>query len=208
MRRGSSRAGGGRARRSVRREARHRPSGRTRACASRMRRSPGCRRCVPDGRPHVTPLLTVWLDERAVILHGTGRAQGEEPRAQPALRPHDRVQRASMQGLDLVVEGDAVKRAATTPSSAASPTSTSRSTVTTWHFDVRDGAFVHAEGNGVGTGVSRSRPDSHSASCKGTSSARRAEASTTPSAAGKRGYAARRGGNVQALHLQFGLRPG
>lgn len=47
----------------------------------------------PDGRPHITPLIAIWLDGALYFLYGAGRTQGEEPRAEPALRRHDRAQR-------------------------------------------------------------------------------------------------------------------
>src|SRR6202044_1602883 len=52
----------------------------------------------PDGRPHVTPLLGIWLDGALYLLHRPGRAQSQEPRAQPALHLDDRVQQARWAG--------------------------------------------------------------------------------------------------------------
>jgi len=36
----------------------------------------------PDGRPHVTPLLGIWLEG---ALYWTGRAESEEPLGKPSL---------------------------------------------------------------------------------------------------------------------------
>jgi nitroimidazol reductase NimA-like FMN-containing flavoprotein (pyridoxamine 5'-phosphate oxidase superfamily) len=32
-----------------------------------------------DGRPHVTPLVAVWLDDAIYFATGPGRAEGREP---------------------------------------------------------------------------------------------------------------------------------
>ncbi len=52
----------------------------------------------PDGRPHVTPVLYRLAGRRAVLLHRAGRTQSEKPHAQPALCPHDRLQRPHLEG--------------------------------------------------------------------------------------------------------------
>ncbi len=45
---------------------------------------------------------------RVVLLHRSHRAQSQEPRAEPELRPYDR-RNTLENGLDLVVEGEAAK---------------------------------------------------------------------------------------------------
>jgi nitroimidazol reductase NimA-like FMN-containing flavoprotein (pyridoxamine 5'-phosphate oxidase superfamily) len=62
----------------------------------------------PDGRPHVTPLLAVWLD--GVLYFSTG---AEERKAQNLAHTAHCIlttgcNTLNAEGLDLVVEGDAV----------------------------------------------------------------------------------------------------
>ncbi len=61
----------------------------------------------PDGRPHVTPLVAVWMDGALYVCTGP-----EERKAKNlAHNPHCIVTTGCnvMQGLDVVVEGDAVR---------------------------------------------------------------------------------------------------
>ena len=97
-----------------------------------------------DGRPHVTPLIAVWLDGVAVLLHRTDGAEGQEHRPQPALRDHDRHQR-HRQGprrggrgrCGAVDDDDELRRVAEAYETKYG---------TDWHFDVKDGAFRHEAG--------------------------------------------------------------
>ena len=90
----------------------------------------------PDGRPHVTPLIAVWLDD--VFYFCTGP---EEHKAKNlASNSHCVITTGcnALEGFDLVVEGDAdlindedrLRRVADKYASKYD-----------WHFDVRDGAF-------------------------------------------------------------------
>src|SRR5205809_8017907 len=61
----------------------------------------------PDGRPHVTPLIAVWLDDTLYFCTGP-----EERKARNlASNPHCALTTGcnAFDGLDLVVEGDAVR---------------------------------------------------------------------------------------------------
>ncbi|WP_236789033.1 pyridoxamine 5'-phosphate oxidase family protein [Amycolatopsis sp. GM8] len=62
----------------------------------------------PDGRPHVTSLITVWLDDAAYFGTGAGERKARNLAANPHVtlttgnnRLHD--------GLDVVIEGDATR---------------------------------------------------------------------------------------------------
>jgi hypothetical protein len=97
----------------------------------------------PDGRPHVTPLIAVWLDG---ALHF---CTGPTERKAKNLTDNPRVVlttggNALGEGLDLVVEGDAVRVTdeARLQRLAAAYEAKYGSD---WHFEVRDGAF-HGEG--------------------------------------------------------------
>lgn len=90
----------------------------------------------PDGRPHVTPLISVWLD--GALYFTTGAS---ERKARNLLdNPHCILMTGcnDMQGLDVVVEGDAVK-----VSDAGKLERVADSLVTKygWHFTARDGAL-------------------------------------------------------------------
>jgi general stress protein 26 len=102
----------------------------------------------PDGRPHVTPLISVWLDHALYFCTGPSERKAKNL----ARNPHCILTTGSDtlgEGLDLVVEGDAVQVAdeARLRRIAAAYEAKYGSD---WHFDVRDGAFFHGndgEGN-------------------------------------------------------------
>jgi hypothetical protein len=97
----------------------------------------------PDFRPHATPLLSVWLDDALYFCTGP-----TERKARNIDRdPHCLLLTGSgsaQEGLDLVVEGEAVRvtdeatlqRAADAWVAKYGPE---------WQFIVRDGAFRHAD---------------------------------------------------------------
>ncbi|WP_172885621.1 pyridoxamine 5'-phosphate oxidase family protein [Jiangella sp. DSM 45060] len=97
-----------------------------------------------DGRPHVTPLVAVWLD--GALHFCTGAAEQKAVN----LRTNPRVTLITGRndwdgGLDVVVEGDAVQvtdDAALQRLAAAWRTKWDGS----WRFEVRDGAFHHGDG--------------------------------------------------------------
>ncbi|WP_240979931.1 pyridoxamine 5'-phosphate oxidase family protein [Streptomyces sp. HNM0574] len=100
----------------------------------------------PDGRPHVTPLLTVWQDDAPHFCTGPG----ERKAANLAANPHAVLTCGDSRldaGEDLVVEGTAVRvtdeerlrRLAAVWAEKYGPD---------WHFDVRGGAFRHSGGEG------------------------------------------------------------
>jgi general stress protein 26 len=61
----------------------------------------------PDGRPHVTPIASVWLDDALYFTTG----QAERKAKNLALNSHCVITTGCdvLEGLDLVVEGDAVR---------------------------------------------------------------------------------------------------
>lgn len=101
----------------------------------------------PDGRPHVTPVIAVWLGEALYFCTGPG----ERKAYNLAHTPHCVLTtgcNALGEGLDVVVEGDAVKMgddkklrdvAAAYEAKYGSE----------WHFDVRDGTFYGDGGEAV-----------------------------------------------------------
>lgn len=101
----------------------------------------------PDGRPHVTPLLSVWLDGAPHFCTGAGEQKAKNLEKNPhcilttgcnALR----------EGLDLVVEGDAVR---VSDDATLQPLADAWESKygSDWHFDVRDGVFFGEGGEAV-----------------------------------------------------------
>jgi nitroimidazol reductase NimA-like FMN-containing flavoprotein (pyridoxamine 5'-phosphate oxidase superfamily) len=96
----------------------------------------------PDGRPHVTPLVSVWLDDALYFATGSSERKAKNL----ALNPHCVLTtgRNVLEGLDLVVEGDAavvsdeatLRRVADRYASKYDPP---------FHFTVHDLTF-HGEG--------------------------------------------------------------
>ncbi|MFJ1709660.1 pyridoxamine 5'-phosphate oxidase family protein [Kitasatospora sp. NPDC088346] len=94
----------------------------------------------PDGRPHVTPLIAVWVD--GALHFCTGR--GERKAANLAGNPHCVLTTGCNNlagGLDVVVEGEAV-RLTEAASLGAVAEAYEREYGSDWHFEVRDGCFV------------------------------------------------------------------
>ncbi|MER8185767.1 pyridoxamine 5'-phosphate oxidase family protein [Kitasatospora sp. NPDC094015] len=99
----------------------------------------------PDGRPHVTPLIAVWVDGALHFCTGAG----ERKAANLAGNPHCVLTagaNALREGLDVVVEGEAVRLvevAALRPVAEAYE----RKYGSEWHFEVREGGFRGKEGD-------------------------------------------------------------
>ena len=100
----------------------------------------------PDGRPHVTPLISVWLDEALYFCTGPTERKARNL----AQNPHCVVTTGSNElneGLDLVLEGqaeqvtdeDQLRRIADGYESKYGPD---------WHFDVRDGGLLRRRRRG------------------------------------------------------------
>jgi general stress protein 26 len=97
-----------------------------------------------EGRPHVSPLVAVWLDGAIHFSTGAGEQKAHNLRANPHVilttgcNHWDR-------GLDVVVEGDAVQvddEATLTRLADAWRTKWDGR----WHYEVRAGAFHHEGG--------------------------------------------------------------
>ena len=97
-----------------------------------------------DGRPHLTPLVTVWLD--GALYFSTG--EDEQKAVNLRSNPHVLLLTGSArwdQGLDVVAEGRATQvtdEALLTRLAAAWATKWDGQ----WRFQVRDGRFEHPEG--------------------------------------------------------------
>jgi uncharacterized pyridoxamine 5'-phosphate oxidase family protein len=107
-----------------------------------------------EGRPHVTPLLAVWVDERLHFCTGPTEQKARNLESNPhclALTGCN-----VSQGLDVVVEGEAVRVTddATLRRLAVAYEAKYGSD---WRFTVHDGAFRHGEeslrGDDPGTAI-------------------------------------------------------
>ena len=100
-----------------------------------------------DGRPHVTPLVAVWLDE---ALHfSTGPT--EQKARNLAANPHVILTTGCngwQSGLDVVLEGDAVQVSDEAQLQRLAAAWTAKWDGS-WQYQVADGAFQHEDGSPV-----------------------------------------------------------
>jgi nitroimidazol reductase NimA-like FMN-containing flavoprotein (pyridoxamine 5'-phosphate oxidase superfamily) len=118
-----------------------------------------------DGRPHVTPLVAVWLDEAIHFATGAGEQKAVN------LRTNQNVILTTgcnewEQGLDVVVEGEAVQ---VIDESVLERLATAWAAKWDgrWHYDVRQRAFRH-EGGSDAVLVFAVKPSKVLAFAKGT----------------------------------------
>ena len=95
----------------------------------------------PDGRPHVTPLLAVWLDDALYFCTGASerKAKNLERNRHCILMTGCN---AFDHGLDLVVEGDAARVSDDATLGRIAEAYVSKYGAD-WRFTVRDGSFFH-----------------------------------------------------------------
>ncbi|OAH15677.1 pyridoxamine 5'-phosphate oxidase family protein [Streptomyces jeddahensis] len=101
----------------------------------------------PDQRPHVTPLLAVWLDGALHFCTGPEerKARNLEQNPQVVLTTGTNTWNA---GYDLVVEGEAVRVSDDTRLRRLAEAWESKYG-SVWHFEVRDGYFHHDAGRAL-----------------------------------------------------------
>jgi hypothetical protein len=98
----------------------------------------------PDGRPHVTPLIAVWRDGALYFTTGPAERKAKNLASNPHVVVTTGCNRLN-EGLDLVVQGDAVR---VTDGATLRPVAEAYESKygSDWHFDVRDGASHHPDG--------------------------------------------------------------
>jgi nitroimidazol reductase NimA-like FMN-containing flavoprotein (pyridoxamine 5'-phosphate oxidase superfamily) len=97
----------------------------------------------PDGRPHVTPLISVWLEGAAYFCTGAAERKAKNL----AQNPHCILTTGSSdlhEGLDVVIEGDAERVTDSAKLQRIADTYEAKYG-DEWLFEVRDGAF-HGQG--------------------------------------------------------------
>jgi PPOX class probable F420-dependent enzyme len=100
----------------------------------------------PDGRPHVTPLLTVWRDGALHFCTGAHERKARNLGANPAVVLT--VSSPAGGGLDVVVEGVA-ERVTDDATLRALAAAWEADHGPEWHFDVVDGAFADPYGGAL-----------------------------------------------------------
>lgn len=98
----------------------------------------------PDGRPHVTPLIAVWLEGAIYFATGPGERKAKNLAQNPSCVLTTGCNRLHA-GVDLVLEGEAVL-VDDEDRLRALATAYVDKYGSDWTFDVRDGAFAHPGG--------------------------------------------------------------
>jgi general stress protein 26 len=97
----------------------------------------------PDGRPHVTPMIGLWLDGALIFTTGETEQKARNLEANPHVVITTGCN-ALGEGLDVVIEGDAVR--ITDNARLQRIADAYATTYEGWHFDVHDGAFLNDAG--------------------------------------------------------------
>lgn len=96
----------------------------------------------PDGRPHVTPLVSVWLDGALYFCTGPDERKARNLAANPQCVLTTGCN-AFREGLDIVVEGEAVR---IEDEGLLRRLAEEWDAKYDWPYEVRDGAFHHEHG--------------------------------------------------------------
>jgi hypothetical protein len=100
----------------------------------------------PDGRPHVTPLIAVWLDDALYFCTGQAERKAKNIARNSYCAVTTGCNALNAEGLDLVVEGQAVQvRDMAKLRRIADAYELKYGS--DWRFTVRDQGFLGAEGN-------------------------------------------------------------
>lgn len=100
----------------------------------------------PNGRPHITPLLSVWLDGAAHFCTGPDEQKARNMGRSPLCALIAGSDAAD--GLDVVIEGEAVRVTDEARLRRLADAWVAKYGED-WRFDVRDGAFSHTGGTAL-----------------------------------------------------------
>ncbi len=110
----------------------------------------------PDGRPHVTPVIAVWLDDTLYFATGAGERKARNL----ARNPHAVLttgRNTFEPGVDVMVEGDAPRVTGAAPLHRVAAALEAKYG-SDWHYDVADDAFwFHGDGPVLVFGVTPRR---------------------------------------------------
>jgi hypothetical protein len=96
----------------------------------------------PEARPHVTPLVAVWLDDALFFVTGENELKAKNL----SYNPHVVMTTgcaAFRDGFDIVIEGDAVR---VTDDGVLGRVADVYASKYDWHYEVRDGTFRETHG--------------------------------------------------------------
>jgi general stress protein 26 len=105
-----------------------------------------------DGRPHVTPLVTVWLDDTLYFTTGATEQKGHNLFSNPHVVITTGCNRWD-DGTDVVVEGDAVRVTDQARLEQLAAAWRDKWDGKSWHFEASDGVFRHDAGEALVYGV-------------------------------------------------------
>jgi nitroimidazol reductase NimA-like FMN-containing flavoprotein (pyridoxamine 5'-phosphate oxidase superfamily) len=100
----------------------------------------------PEGRPHVTPLLAVWVDGALYFCTGADERKARNLAGNARCVLTTGTNTMNEGGLDMIVEGEAVQVSDEGRLRRVADAYEAKYG-SDWRFDVRDGAFNGAEGN-------------------------------------------------------------
>ena len=100
----------------------------------------------PDGRPHVTPLIAVWLEGALYFCTGEHERKAKNLADNTHCSLTTGCNALNEEGLDLVVEGEAIRVSEATKLQRVAKAYEAKYG-SDWHFSVQDGAFKGREGN-------------------------------------------------------------
>jgi nitroimidazol reductase NimA-like FMN-containing flavoprotein (pyridoxamine 5'-phosphate oxidase superfamily) len=100
----------------------------------------------PDGRPHVTPLIAIWLEGVLYFCTGASERKARNLASNTHCILTTGCNGLNAQGLDLVVEGDAVQISDAARLQQVANVYEEKYG-SDWHFTVRDGGFQGGAGN-------------------------------------------------------------
>ena len=100
----------------------------------------------PDGRPHVTPLIGVWVDDSFVFCTGADERKARNLAGNAHCVITTGCNSLDAEGLDVIIEGDA-KRVQDVAVLQRIADAYDEKYGSDWHFTVENGALVGAMGN-------------------------------------------------------------
>jgi hypothetical protein len=119
----------------------------------------------PDGRPHVTPLIAVWLDGATYFCTGPAERKAKNLDGNPHVVLTTGTNSLN-DGLDLVVEGDATRVVDNTLLRRVADAYVEKYG-STWQFEVGDGVFLGPGGDSGAADVYQVRPSTAFGFAKG-----------------------------------------
>jgi nitroimidazol reductase NimA-like FMN-containing flavoprotein (pyridoxamine 5'-phosphate oxidase superfamily) len=100
----------------------------------------------PDGRPHVTPLIAVWLEGALYFCTGEDERKAKNLADNTHCSLTTGCNTLNEEGLDLVVEGEAIRVSGEAKLQRVAKAYEAKYG-SDWHFSVHDGAFKGVDGN-------------------------------------------------------------